>query len=294
VKGDIGGLSGIFGGVNLLGFVRGWSAEGDAAIVVGPGGSGKVEIRQGDFLMLGREGPQGLADDGVVLHFELVLIAEHEHCGGQDRSAFRLGSFLLAARRARIRILIAVGLFLAKHLLLLEILRVHLVSERAITLVVLVIGRARIPPPGIDSRIPPGIAKTPAAEAEAVVAESKVAETAVAEPAVAKATVAEGGTAESIAQKRTTRETRASRRNVSKSTRHARAVHSTEGVAPYGMGATETTVAGEATAMTSAEAASMSTTEATGVSSAMLCPHRHGQEKRERRDGCQAAHTALL
>jgi hypothetical protein len=287
--------------VNLLRFVRGWGAEGHAAIVVGLGGSSQVKIREGDFLMLGGEGPESLADNGVVLNFELVLIAEYEHCGGQDRGAFRLGSFLLPARRARIGILIAVGLFLAQHLLLLEILRVHLVSERAIPFVVVVIGRAGIPPPGIDSRVPPGIAKTPTAEAETAVAESKVSETAVAESAVAKPTVAEAGTAESIVQKWTTRETRASRRNVTKATRHARAVHSAEGVAPYSMGATETTMAasettvtGETTTVSSAEAASMSTTEPAGASSAMLRPHGHGQEKRERRDGCQAAHTASL
>jgi len=296
-----------------LGFVRGWGAEGHAAIVVGLGGGGKVEIGQGDFLVLGRKGPQSLADDGVVLDFELVLIAEHEHCGGQDRGAFRFGCFLLPARGARIGILIAVGLFLAKHLLLLEVLRIHLVGERAIPLIVLVIRRTRVPPPGIDSRAPPGIAITPAAETEAIIAESKVAEaavaeSAVAESAVAKSTITEAGTAEPIAQKWTTRETRARRRNVSKAPRHARAVHSAEGVAPYSMGATETTmaasettmaasettVASKATAMSSAEAATMSTTEPAGVSSSMLRPHGHGQEKRERRDGCQAAHTGPL
>jgi hypothetical protein len=60
------------------------------------------------------------------------------------------------------------------------------------------------------------------------------------------------------------------------------------------MAASETTVAGEATAMSSAEAATMSTTEAAGVSSAMLRPDGYGQEKPERRDGCQAAHTESL
>jgi len=321
---------------DLLRSVRGWGAEGHAAIVVGLGGSGKIELRQGDFLVLGRKGPQSLADDGVVLDFELVLIAEHEHRGGQDRSAFWLGFFLLPARRARIRILIAVGLFLAKHLLFLEVLRIHLVSERAITLVVLVIRRARVPPPpGIDSRVPPGIAKTPAADAEAVVAESEVTivvevvvevTIVVAESVVAESMLAEAGIAESIVQKGTARHARASRRNVSEAARHARvrrrnvseaarharvsrrnmseaprharAMHSAEGVAPYSMGATETTmaasettVAGEATAMSSAEAPTMSTTEAAGVSSAMLRPRGYGQEKRERRDGSKATHT---
>ena len=88
---------------------------------------------------------------------------------------------------------------------------------------------------------------------------------------------------------------------MSKAPRHARAMHSAEGMAPYSMGATETTmaasettVAGEATAMTSAEATTMSTTEAAGVSSAMLRPHGYGQEKRERRDGSKATHTGSL
>ena len=65
-----------------MGFVCCGDAEGHPAIVVGLGRSGEVEIRQRDFLVLGREGPQSLADDGVVLHFLLVLIAEHEHRGG--------------------------------------------------------------------------------------------------------------------------------------------------------------------------------------------------------------------
>ena len=88
---------------------------------------------------------------------------------------------------------------------------------------------------------------------------------------------------------------------MSEAPRHARAVRSAEGVAPYSMGATETamaaretTVASKATAMSSAEAATMSTTEPAGVSSSMLRPHGHGQDKRERRDGCQAAHTESL
>ncbi len=78
-------------------------------------------------------------------------------------------------------------------------------------------------------------------------------------------------------------------------------MHSAERVASYSMGTTkttmaasETTVAGEATAMPSAEAATMSSTEAAGVSSAMLRPHGYGQEKRKRRNGCQAAHTGSL
>lgn len=60
------------------------------------------------------------------------------------------------------------------------------------------------------------------------------------------------------------------------------------------MAASETTVASKATAMSSAEAATMSTTEPAAVSSSMLRPHGHGQEKRERRDGCQAAHTGVI
>jgi hypothetical protein len=37
----------------------------------------------------------------------------------------------------------------------------------------------------------------------------------------------------------------------------------------------ETTMADEATAITTAKAATVSTTEATGVASAVLCPHGH-------------------
>ena len=90
---------------------------------------------------------------------------------------------------------------------------------------------------------------------------------------------------------------------------HARTTHSAEDVATRDVAAAETTmtasetaVAGEAAAMTTAEAAgvsateaaSVSATEATGVSTATLRPQRHSQEKRERRDRHQAAHTLSL
>jgi hypothetical protein len=51
--------------------------------------------------------------------------------------------------------------------------------------------------------------------------------------------------------------------------------------------ATHVTAAAETSAV-SAEAAAMS---AAGVTSAMLRPQGHGQEKRERRNGHQAAHS---
>ena len=70
-------------------------------------------------------------------------------------------------------------------------------------------------------------------------------------------------------------------------------MHSAEGVAPYSMGATETTMAASETTV-AGEATAMSSTEAAGVSSAMLRPDGYGQEKPERRDGCQAAHTESL
>src|SRR5271165_1792217 len=129
-----------------------------------------------------------------------MLIAEHKHRGRHDRRSLFLRSFLLPARRAGVGVLIAVGLFLAKHLLLFEILRVHLVGEFAIMLIALIVGRARIPPPRVDSGVPPRIAVTitPAAIAVAVIAESEVAEAAVAESALA-----EVGTAEFIVQKGT-------------------------------------------------------------------------------------------
>jgi len=52
------------------------------------------------------------------------------------------------------------------------------------------------------------------------------------------------------------------------------------------MTASETTMAGEATAMSAAETAR--------VTSAVLRPDGYSQEKRERRDGRQTAHTRGL
>ena len=61
----------------LLGFAGGWNPEGETAVVVGFCGGGQVESGERNLLVVrGTEGPERLPDDGVVLDFELVLIAE--------------------------------------------------------------------------------------------------------------------------------------------------------------------------------------------------------------------------
>jgi predicted phage tail protein len=58
--------------------------------------------------------------------------------------------------------------------------------------------------------------------------------------------------------------------------------------------ATHVTAAAETSAMAAAKtcvAAEASAMSAAGVTSAMLRPQGHGQEKRERRNGHQAAHS---
>ncbi len=126
----------------LLGFVAGRNAESQAAILVGCRGCGQVEIRQRDFFRaLGREIPECLADDGVVSNLLLALIAEDKNCGGRDRGSLRICARRGARRgsRTRVRIAIAIGLFLAEHLLFFEALLVHIVGRSAVALVVFVI-----------------------------------------------------------------------------------------------------------------------------------------------------------
>lgn len=60
------------------------------------------------------------------------------------------------------------------------------------------------------------------------------------------------------------------------------------------MANSETSMAGKAATATSAEAAAVSAAKASSVTSAVLRPHGCSQEKRERRDGQQAAHTQSL
>lgn len=70
-------------------------------------------------------------------------------------------------------------------------------------------------------------------------------------------------------------------------------MHSTGDVAAsYVTCAKAAAVSTAETGVSTAETASMSATA--GVTSATLCPEGNGEEKRERRDGCQATHTRLL
>src|ERR1700688_2735528 len=63
----------------LLALMRNGELEINAAVVIYPLGGGNVQIRERNFFgALRREAPQGLADDGVVLYFFLVLIAEDQ------------------------------------------------------------------------------------------------------------------------------------------------------------------------------------------------------------------------
>ncbi len=69
-------------------------------------------------------------------------------------------------------------------------------------------------------------------------------------------------------------------------------VHSAGDVAaPYVASAKAAAVSTAEAGVTAAEAASVT---ATGVTSAVLRPEGNGEEKRERRDGCEATHTPLL
>jgi len=255
--------------------------ETDAAIVVCLGGCGEVEIGEGNFFgALGSEGPERLADDGVVLHFLFVPVAEDEHGGWHDRGAFW---FLItrSGSRVRISVLIAVGLFLAQHPLLVEALRVHIVRDGAIPLVVVVIGRTGIPPPvgivvsAIRIRIKDAATAT---EAKAVVSEAEG---------------ANALTTEAIVQKRPAREARTRGTNVSETTRTAgTGPHAAEGVA-----AAEARMAPESATVTSADATVSG--EATAMSPAcmagsVLRPQGYREEESAGREGHQATHTTTV
>jgi hypothetical protein len=70
-------------------------------------------------------------------------------------------------------------------------------------------------------------------------------------------------------------------------------VHSTgEVAASYVTSAKAAAVSTAETGVSTAETAGMPATA--GVTSATLCPEGNGEEKRERRDECQATHTRLL
>ena len=168
-----------FGGVG--------EAEIDAARVICFGGCGQIEIGERNFLrMLRSEVPQCLSYDGVILDFLFALIAENQHRGGGGfRALWNMGR-----RRSgtRVRILIA----LVAHVLFFKTLLVHLVRQAELILLVLVIGRTRIPPPVRINSTEPRVAIT-ATESKAIVSEAAGAEPQthprMAEAACGKATI---------------------------------------------------------------------------------------------------------
>jgi len=164
----------------LLGLAGVGNAERQAAVVVGFGGGGQVEIGHRNFFgVLRIEVPQRLPDDGVVADFLLVLVAEDEHGVRQNGRALGL-ALRGTARRRCVDILITVGLFLLHHLLLsrllfIETLLVHIFGDGSILVVICIIGRVGIPPPEgiVKSAIQPRIRKIAATwETEASIAES--------------------------------------------------------------------------------------------------------------------------
>jgi hypothetical protein len=64
----------------LLAFVGGRNTEGDSTIIVGLLRGGQVKVGQRNFLSATRSKiPQCPADDGIVLNFLLMLVAEYQH-----------------------------------------------------------------------------------------------------------------------------------------------------------------------------------------------------------------------
>src|ERR1700688_3764494 len=156
----------------LLAFLEIWHVEIDAALFVGLCGSLQVEIGERNFLLMLRgEVPQGLADDGIILHLFFVSIAENQDCIGDDLRRVHLAG---CPRRWWRRPLISVLIILFAHSLLVEALRVHFVRYLNLVLLILIVGRAGIPPPvGIErASVPPGITKAATPEAEAVAPEA--------------------------------------------------------------------------------------------------------------------------
>lgn len=133
-------------------------AEIYATVVIGF--VGRVEIKVGKRKFLGvlrSEYPQSLADDGVVLHFLFVLVAEDQDRVRTGGRAFR------GARRCRARI----GILIA--LLAPLVVRARIVRRAGI-----LVGRGIIVPPpvGINSAAKIRISQPRAAESKAIVAEA--------------------------------------------------------------------------------------------------------------------------
>jgi len=142
----------------LLTVVRAGHVEIHAALVVGLGSGGNVEIREWNLLrMLRVEVKQGLADDGVIVYFLFVLIAENQHRGRRGFVEFLMLSMLAWRRRSQPRIEILIALL--PHPLFIKTLLVHLVGQPGLVLLVIVERRTRIRPPiGIvEPRVSPPI-----------------------------------------------------------------------------------------------------------------------------------------
>src|SRR5437868_278712 len=124
-----------------------------------------------------------------------MLVAKDQQGRGDPWS----GSGIVAGprRTAIIGIPITLGFFLTEHPLLFQTPLVHFIGEGVVAFVVLVVGRARIPPvpePWIVIASTPGIAvskATSASETPTVVAESVVTEAAM-ESIVHEGTASEG------------------------------------------------------------------------------------------------------
>ena len=174
---------------NLLTFIRAGNAKTDAAIFICLCGGGKIEVRERNLLgVLRRKVPKRLFHDRVILHFQLVLIAENKNRRrnsiGLIRSSRVAGSWRCRSRRRRCirggsvgRVGILIGLL--AHSLLVEALGIHLVCPADLVLLILIIRRIRIPPPvRVDAAIKPGISVTPGTTiAVAVISEAVVPET---------------------------------------------------------------------------------------------------------------------
>jgi len=197
----------------------------------------------------------------------------------------------------RVSILVAVGFFLAQHALLFEALLVHLVRDSEILVVVVVVGRVVVPPipePGIVAPTPPGITPAPAGEAETITGAKAESEAIAVATMASVESVAETIT-RSVVQIGCAGEARA--RRAVETAREASA-HSTGKMTATSVAAGEAAVAsaetGVASSKTCVTASSKTAVAAPAVTSATLCPERHGEEKSERRDEDQAAHTQLL
>lgn len=98
-----------------------------AALVVFLSSGGNVEVRERNLLSVLRvEIKQGLANDGVIVHFLLVLISENQHRGRRGLVEFLVLAVLPRRRRRRPRIEILIALL--PHPLLIKALLVHLVG----------------------------------------------------------------------------------------------------------------------------------------------------------------------